>query len=50
MKDTIFVSIASYRDAICHTTLTSLYTNARHPLNVYVNRMMLEILTVLPTD
>jgi len=36
MKDTIFVSIAAYRDAICNETLKSLYTNARHPLNVFV--------------
>lgn len=36
MKDTIFVSVASYRDKVCSSTLKSLYTNARHPLNVFV--------------
>lgn len=36
MKDTIFVSIAAYRDRVCSDTLKSLYTNARHPLNVFV--------------
>lgn len=34
--DTIFVSVASYRDAVCAKTLESLYTNARHPMNVFV--------------
>ena len=36
MKDTIFVSVATYRDRVCSDTLKSLYTNARHPLNVFV--------------
>jgi hypothetical protein len=34
--DTIFVSVASYRDRICGKTLESLYTNARNPTNVFV--------------
>lgn len=34
--DTIFVSIASYRDRICSHTLESLFTNARNPMNVFV--------------
>lgn len=36
MKDTIFVSVGSYRDSICHKTIESLYKNARHPKNVFV--------------
>jgi hypothetical protein len=36
MKDTIFVSIASYRDDVCHSTLTNLYEMAEKPENVYV--------------
>ena len=35
-KDTIFVSIASYRDSVCNTTLKSLYENADKPKNVFV--------------
>lgn len=35
-KDTIFVSIASYRDKICPKTLGSIFDNARHPSNVFI--------------
>lgn len=35
-KNCIFVSIASYRDKKCSSTLQSLYENAKHPQNVYV--------------
>jgi hypothetical protein len=35
-RNTIFVSIASYRDELCPRTLRSLYGNAAHPENVYV--------------
>lgn len=35
-KDCIFVSIASYRDDVCHDTLISLYKMANNPQNVYV--------------
>jgi hypothetical protein len=34
--DTIFVSIASYRDAQCPRTIESLFSRAKHPNNVYV--------------
>ena len=34
--DSIFVSIASYRDKECSTTLRSLYQNAAHPAKVFV--------------
>ena len=34
--DTIFVSISSYRDDVCHDTLLSIYKNAQKPENVYV--------------
>jgi hypothetical protein len=33
--DTIFISIASYRDEVCHDTLTSIYSMAKNPQNVY---------------
>lgn len=36
MKDTIFISIASYRDKECSTTLDSIFTNAKDPSNIYV--------------
>lgn len=36
MTDTIFVSVASYRDKVCPKTLESLFTNAKYPKNVYV--------------
>lgn len=36
MKDTIFVSVAQYRDKLCGPTIESLYKNARHPKNVFV--------------
>lgn len=35
-QNAIFVSIASYRDDVCNSTLHSLFTNAEHPQNVYV--------------
>lgn len=35
-EETIFVSIASYRDLECQKTLKSLYENARHPSRVFV--------------
>lgn len=35
-KDTIFVSIASYRDDVCPLTLKSLYEMASRPENIYV--------------
>lgn len=34
--DTIFVSIASYRDNKCSTTIDSLFTNANKPNNIWV--------------
>ena len=34
--DSIFISIASYRDKECVTTLSSIYENARHPEKVFV--------------
>lgn len=34
-RNTIFVSIASYRDPLCPTTLQSLYSNAAHPQNIF---------------
>jgi len=34
--NTIFVSIASYRDSVCSTTVESLYSMADNPQNVYV--------------
>lgn len=35
-KNTIFVSVASYRDKVCPTTLESIYKNARRPELVFV--------------
>ena len=35
-KDTIFVSIASYRDDVCNSTLKSLYEMSKYPENVFV--------------
>lgn len=35
-KDTIFVSIASYRDYECSTTLNTIFKNAKNPQNIYV--------------
>ncbi len=35
-ENTIFVSIASYRDPICNDTLMDLYKTAQFPQNVYV--------------
>jgi hypothetical protein len=35
-KDTIFVSVASYRDDVCNTTLKSIYENASNPNNIFV--------------
>lgn len=34
--ETIFISIASYRDKLCSQTLQSIYNNAKHPHRVYV--------------
>ena len=36
MSETIFISIASYRDAYCTKTLDSIYSTAANPKNVYV--------------
>lgn len=36
MANKIFVSIASYRDLDCSKTLQSLFSNASHPLNIFV--------------
>ena len=35
-KETIFVSVPSYRDTDCHNTLTSLFDNAKYPELIYV--------------
>lgn len=35
-NETIFVSLASYRDKKCPTTINSLYSNAARPYNIYV--------------
>ena len=35
-KNAIFVSIASYRDDVCNSTLTSLFNMAKFPENVFV--------------
>ena len=35
-KNTIFVSIASYRDNQCHPTITDLYHQAKYPHNIHV--------------
>jgi hypothetical protein len=34
-EDTIFISIASYRDVVCNSTLKSIYSMAKNPKNVY---------------
>lgn len=34
--ETIFVSVASYRDKICPTTLKSIYRNSKHPERVFI--------------
>jgi hypothetical protein len=36
LKDTIFVSVASYRDSECSGTIESLYNNAKYPERIYV--------------
>lgn len=36
MEDTIFISVASYRDDVCSTTLNSIYSNADQPELVFV--------------
>ena len=36
MKNNIFVSIASYRDDVCISTINSLYENAKYPYKVFV--------------
>ena len=35
-KNTIFVSIASYRDKQCHGTIKDLYDKAKYPHNIHV--------------
>jgi len=35
-KNSIFVSIASYRDKLCSDTIRSLYENAKFPNNIYL--------------
>ena len=35
-KDAIFVSLASYRDDSCLTTLHSIFAKAKNPSNIYV--------------
>lgn len=35
-QDTIFVSIASYRDSMCSRTINSLFENAKRPQNIWV--------------
>lgn len=35
-EDTIFISIASYRDSLCSSTIDSIYTNASRPDLVYI--------------
>ena len=35
-KETIFISVASYRDPVCSVTLNSIYDNAAKPENVFV--------------
>ena len=34
-KDTIFISIASYRDEVCNSTLKSIYSMASNPKNIF---------------
>uniref|UniRef100_A0A6C0DPI7 Glycosyltransferase n=1 Tax=viral metagenome TaxID=1070528 RepID=A0A6C0DPI7_9ZZZZ len=34
-KDTIFISVASYRDEVCNSTLKSIYSMAANPKNIY---------------
>ena len=36
IKNSIFVSIASYRDDVCPDTLSSLYEMANKPENIFV--------------
>lgn len=36
VEDTIFVSVASYRDAQCHQTIKDMYAKARRPERVFV--------------
>ena len=35
-KDAIFVSVASYRDEVCNSTLKSLFEMAKNPKNIFV--------------
>ena len=35
-KNTIFVSIASYRDSMCNATISDLYKKAKYPENVFI--------------
>lgn len=34
--ETIFISIASYRDVLCSTTVRNIYENAKNPMNVFI--------------
>lgn len=35
-ENTIFVSVASYRDILCYETIASLFENAKYPMNVFI--------------
>jgi len=35
LQDTIFISIASYRDSECSTTIRDIYTKAKHPERIF---------------
>ena len=35
-KDTIFVSVATYRDSSCTTTISEIFSKAKYPNNIYV--------------
>ena len=54
-QDTIFVSVASYRDVECKTTILDLFAKAEHPDRVFVgvcqqNKCELESCTRFPAD
>lgn len=36
IKDAIFISIASYRDPVCTSTVKSIFENAKHPEKVFI--------------
>ena len=46
-KNTIFISIASYRDKNCNSTIKSIYNNAKFPeyiyILVFVNKIKIQI-------